>query len=239
MEQEIFQKLNELKAINLENAEFKQWLGNSNMWGWLYSQFKIQGQAISKPAVVDLLAGTIREDVPLSCYGFVQGFREMHKDMQSDIAMNTSPNTKQFKRWAGMLCPDANPRKTNPVVFEYGLIPCHFNSIDSELDAAFKKYTMSKLPGITSACILFLDVIKVYPFDEETIDMAMSVLLYCIESMGIPVPELSVGEEEFGKMISLYMDHEDYLPFTQMLQRCIYNRLDAVIMLAKQAKENE
>lgn len=239
MESEIFQKLDELKAMDPQNPEFKQWLKNSNLWGWLYSQFKVQGQAISKPAVVDLLAGNIREDVPLSCYGFVQGFKDMHKDMQSDIAMNTSPNPKQFRRWTQMLCPEAEQRKTNPVVFEYGLIPCHFNSIDSELDAAFKKYNTSKLSDITAACVLFLDIIRIYPFDDETVDMAMSALLYCLEGMGIPLPELSVGEDEFGRLISAYMDHGDHLPFTDMLQRCIYNRIDAVLMLAKQAREQE
>lgn len=239
MQQNINEKLRQLSELKPENSEFRQWLADSNLWSWLYSQFRIQGQNISKAAVVDLVNGTIREDVPLSCYGFVQGFKEMHTDMKSDLDMGITPNLKQFKRWAALACPDAKWRRNNPVVFEYALIPCHFNSIDDELEAAFRQYVTSRLPGTVAAAKLFLDIVKVFPIEEESVDMAMAVLLYCIESMGLPVPELSVTEEEFGKMISVYMDHEDYLPFADMLQRSLYNRLDAVVMIARQVKENE
>jgi len=239
MEQQIKSKIKELNSLSISGSEFKQWLSESSLWNWVYSDFRITGQSVSKAAVADLCKGIIREDVPLSNYGYVQSCKELYLDMQSDLSMGALPDLKLFMRWMDMITDGADFRKSNPVVFEYGLIPCHFNEIKTELTEAFKRCFNSSESPITSLGKLFLDIVKIYPYDENSVDAAMVVLLYCLMRLKLPFPELSVSEGEFGELMKAYMDKGDSTPFIDMLYRCIYNRLDAVVMIAKQAKENE
>ena len=151
-------KQKEFKENFPKNLEFKSWFSKSNLWGWIYSAFVVQGQVISKPAIVDLVEGTLRDTVPLSCYSFVSAFKSIYADMLEENMMQSSPSTKLYLRWASLLgCEEF--RKNNPVVYELGLIPCHFYSINQELDYAFKRYATSELNPLEAATILFLDLI--------------------------------------------------------------------------------
>jgi len=232
-------KFNEYKENIPQNHDFKFWLAKSNLWGWVYSIFTVQGQVISKPCIVDMIDGTLRGEVPISCYSFVSGYKEIVADMKEEAAMQSNPSLKLFKRWAQMLGADEH-RRSNPVVYEIGLIPCHFNSIDEELTLAFKKYSSSNLDPLEAATVLCLDIIKVYPYDEETIDMALITFMYCLTLLGYPIPELYIGEEEFNKLITPYMsDSKTYGDFYSMLLKSIYNRLDSVVIFEKQALGQE
>ena len=239
MEQQIRAKYNELKAIAPAGKEFRTWLSESNLWGWLYTDYIIQGQKVSRAAVADMCSGVIRGDVPLANYAFAERCKTLHSDMQADISMHSAPSLKLFKRWMNILFDDISYRKTNPVVYEYGLIPCHFHSIDEELDRVFREYIKSEADPVDALAMLFLNVLKVYPYEEESVDAAMAVMLYCFETMEIPVPEFSANEEEFGTLVKDYMDKGQSKPFRDMFKRSVYNRLDAVVNLAKQAKEND
>jgi hypothetical protein len=238
MEQEIKSKQEELANLKTDSRELRKWVEDSNLWSWVYTVFRINGQKLSKPAVVDMLKGSIREDVPLSCYSYVQRYKQMHSDMFGELSMQSTPTLKLFKRWTEILIGSCEFRKENPVVYEIGLIPCHFNEIEEQLNEAFKTFASSG-GGPVQAAKLFLQIVKTYPFEEDTIDMAGAVLMYCIEAASLPVPELSVNEEEFYRLLMPYMNNGDAVPFTDMLLRCLYNRLDTVILVSKQAIENE
>ena len=56
---------------------------------------------------------------------------------------------------------------------------------------------------------------------------------------GDPVPELSVGDIEYNKMLAKYADDLDRSEFVSMLSRSVYNRLDTVLNLARQAGEKD
>ena len=232
-------KFKEYKENIPQNHDFRFWFAKSNLWGWIYSCFIAQGQNISKPCVVDLLDGTLRDEAPLSCYSFVQAFKEISKDMQEEVSMQASPSSNLYKRWARMLgCEEY--RRTNPVVYEFGLIPCHFNAINEELDDAFKRYKLSKQDSLEAAVILFLDLIKIYPFEDESVDMAFIMLMYCLYVLGYPIPELGLKEGEFNSLVTLYMsESESYEEFYNQFLKSLYNRLDSVVLFEKQALEQE
>jgi len=217
-----------------QDQEFKACLLRSNLGGWLYSMFLVQDQKVLKDHIADLLDGKLIDDVPLSCYGFVASYKEIVADMQEEILMQTDPSLKLFKRWAGMMGL-SEYRQSNPVVYELGFIPCHFRTIDEELEIAFKKFGAEKENRLNASFILCLDIIKVYPYDEETIDMALLVLMYCLLLLGYPVPELYIGQEEFNKLITPYLsDGKDPTEFITMIERSLYNRLDALVMFEEQ-----
>ncbi|MCQ2552411.1 MAG: hypothetical protein MJ148_03570 [Clostridia bacterium] len=236
MLKQIEAKLNEVKTNLPDNAQFKEWLLNSNLWSWIYSCFLAQGQNVSKPCIVDMTEGKLRDEAPLSCYTFVLAVKDIYMDMQNDISMLSDPSLKLFKRWAKLFgCEDY--RQSNPVIFEYGFVPCHFRMIDEELDEAFRKYASSREDGIKASADLFLDIIKAFPYDEETVDMAFVVLMYCLLEHGYPLPELGLTERDFNAMISECMKEKDYSNFYSLLGRNIYNRLDAILLIEKQANE--
>jgi len=237
MEEKIKAKLNEIRQNFPSNVQFKQWLLTSNLWNWIYSSFKCQGQNVTKSMVVDLVDGKLIDDIPLNCYSFVQGLKDVYKDMQAEINMQSDINLKLFVRW-GELLGISTKRKSNPVVYEYGIIPCHFNSIDEELALAFKKYSLSSRT-IADAADLFLSVIRIYPYDEDSIDMAFVAISYVLMLCGYPLPELLISEGEFENMIKEYMNDNNCAAVYSLFERCVYNRLDTVLMLEKQAKEQE
>lgn len=239
MEQQINAKLNELKALAPENREYKTWLAESNLWGWLYTDYKIQGQKVSRAAVVDMFNGVIREDIPLANYDFAQRCKALYSDMQEDLSMRSAPNQKMLKRWMNILFGDIRFRKCNPVIFEFGLIPCHYQFIEEELDNVIKEYVQCGGDQIEAVAMLFLKILRIYPYEEESVGAAMVMALYCLEGLGLPIPEIPLSEEEFCELITAYMDKGQSQPFCDMFKRCVFNRLDAVLMLAKQAKENE
>ena len=83
-----------------------------------------------------------------------------------------------------------------------------------------------------------MELNRLYPYGEDTVLMSMTALLYCILRLGLPAPELSIGDIEYNKMAVKYFEDRDIEPFADMLKRSIFNRLDQVLGIIKQAAEN-
>lgn len=239
MRQLIEAKLKEYQEKFPNNSEFKTWYTKSNLWAWTHAAFKLKGQNVSKPYIVDLLEGTLREDVPLSSYSFVMAFKDIYMDMQEELSMQSNPSLKLYLRWAEMLGL-GEIRKSNPVVFDFGLIPCHFNSIKDELDGAFKRFYSAKVEPIEATCILFLDLIKIYPYIDASIDMAMITMMYCLLGLGYPIPQLNITYEDFKKLLAPYMcERPQHAEFYEMFQKSMLERLESIIALEDKVLEQE
>jgi len=244
----ILQKKAELAANLPKNAEFRVWTEQSDMWCWLYSLFRIMGRRVSKSSVVAMLAGELRDDVPLSLYAFVKNYKDVYYDMKSSLSMHDTLDLKMLNRWAGMLldkdcsAPERSLYRTNnPIVYEWELIPSHFREIREQLTGVLRTAAQIKDPEdpVDKAAYVHLEINRLYPYGEDTIIVSSAALLYQIMELGLPVPELSVGDIEYNKMIVKYVEDQDRSAFTDMLSRSIYNRLDAVLSIARQAGERD
>ena len=242
----ILQKKAELKAMMPDDPEFTSWLEQSDLWCWLYSLLRIMGKRVSKGSVVAILAGELRDDVPLSLYAFVKSCKDVYYDMKSSLQMQSALDVKLLNRWAGMLLdkdsvfPEATLyRSNNPIVYEWELIPAHFREIKERFAEIFKNAAQVKDPklSIEKAAYICLETNRLYPYGEDTVIASSAALLYQILEMGLPMPELPVGDVEYNKMIAKYVEDKDPSAFINMLERSIYNRLDAVISIARQAEE--
>ncbi len=250
MQQLIEQKVQELKENFPENPEFRSWLSKSDIWGWIHGAFRVEGRAIAREAAVDLVEGRIREEMPLSSYAFVQNYRDVYSDMKSCIHMQTSLTPELICRWAKMLqgLPEDTPdealfRKNRAIVYEWELIPVEEDKVRSGLKSLVKQYNRSMetrtIAPLERAAIFHLELLKLYPFGAETPTTALAVLMFCLLQQELPIPELTVDDRAYNSLVADFVDSGNAEPFARMLERSVYNRLETVVSLAKQAKENE
>ena len=244
----IRQKKAQLDAAMPSNPEFKSWIEQSDLWCWLYSMFRISGQRLSKSSVVAMVAGELRDDVPLSSYAFVKSYKDVYYDMKNYLAMGADLDIKMLDRWAGMILgkPCIDPastlyRQNNPIIYEWELIPAHFREIREKLSEILRTAAGIKDPKdpLAKASYVHLEIDRLYPYGEDTVFVSGAALMFLLLQLGLPVPELSVGDIEYNKMIAKYAEDLDRSEFVSMLSRSVYNRLEAVLSLARQAGEKD
>ena len=246
MYKKILEKKAEFVSLLPDDQEFFDWLDQSNLWCWIYSVFKITGQPVPKNTIVSMLSGEIREDVPLSLYAYAKDLRDVYADMKSFISMQADLDKKMLNRWAEMMfgrdseAPAGKPyRLKNPVVREWDLIPLYFRSIDEELDAPFKK--TSRLNDFTDPLAavswLHLEIDRMYPYGENTSSAAFLAVLYRLMQLGIPMPELEAEPDEYNKAVARYVSSSDISGIYDMLTEGIYERLDNICGMIRQARK--
>ena len=237
----IKEKKARLDACGPLSPDLRAWVEQSDIWCWLYSMFRISGRKMQKNNVVAMVAGELRDDIPLSAYAVAKGFKDVYSDMKACLQMKADLDLKMLDRWAGMLLgkPSDDPqnglyRQNNPIIYEWELIPVHFRQIKEELTALLRRAAQIKDPKdpMDKASFVHLEIDRIYPYGEDTAMVSGAALMYLIMQQGLPLPELSVGDIEYNKMIAKYAEDLDRGDFCGMLSRSVYNRLDAVCSLA-------
>lgn len=229
------EKLKAFKASYFENKEFKTWLKESNLWMAAFTCLRLQGIEMDKKELVSILDGKIIENVPLDLYGLLHSFKDLYKDMQACIGMQQSLDSKLINRFYKMIISGEGYRHTNPVVFKWGFVPPHFNSIEDEINDLCK--VVEKMPDpIDRALKIHLGLCSIYPYGEDTAIMATIAMYYQLMLFDIPLPSFTVDDEEYNRILSAYLSNgENY--FDDMFYRSAVNRLDSVIMYGTQSQE--
>ncbi|MBR0482219.1 MAG: Fic family protein [Firmicutes bacterium] len=238
-------KLKELKDNFPKNPEFRTWMQQSDQWSWIYSILRIRGEKVHKTAVAKMIQGSLDEEITLHSYAMADNFRNVYQDMVSYISMSTDLELKMVCRWTKMLLrldqdvPDSEIfRKNRNVVYEWDLIPESEENVPGKFKELIKEYKLSGIDRkdpLRRAVKLHLEINKLYPFGEETTLISMAVLMFSLLELGYPLPQLSFDDREYNKMMAEYVENGDTQYFKDVLEKSIYNRLDAVVNLAKQA----
>jgi hypothetical protein len=242
-------KLKQLKENFPENPEFRTWMQQSDMWSWIYSILRIRGEKVHKTAVVKMIQGDLSEEIPLHSYALADSFRTVYRDMASYISMSTELELRMICRWAKMLLredlslPDEDIfRKNCNVVYEWDLIPEPEDSVPGKLAELVKEYKLAgKDPKdpLKRAVRLHLEMNRLYPFGDETTVVSMAVLMFSLMELGYPLPQLTLDDREYNILMADYVEKGDIESFKDVLEKSVYNRLDAVVSLAGQAAESE
>jgi len=243
----INKKLTELKENFPQDPEFRTWMQQSDQWSWIYSILKIRGDKVHKTAVVKMIQGSISEEITLAEYTLADHFRKVYQDMVSYISMSTDLELRMVCRWAKMLldlelgvADDDVFRKNHSAVYEWDHIPEPEENVPSKFKSLIKEYINEgpdRKDPLKRAVKLHLEMNRLYPFGDETTLISMAVLMFSLLELGYPLPQLSVDDIEYNSMMTRYIEDGDIGPFKDMLERSIYNRLDAVVSLAHQANE--
>ncbi|MBQ9912378.1 MAG: Fic family protein [Firmicutes bacterium] len=243
----IREKLKELKENFPQNPEFRSWMQQSDQWSWVYSILRIRGEKVHKTAVVNMIQGSISEDLTLSAYILADHFRTVYQDMIGYIGMSTDLEQKMVLRWAKMILdldpsvPDSSVfRQNRNVIYEWDLIPEPEEKVPELFSQLLKEYKLAGFDEedpLKRAVKLHLEINRLYPFGEDTTFMSMIVLMFSLLELGYPLPQLSFDDREYNRMMADYIGNGDPEPFQDILERSIYNRLEAVVSLARQANE--
>ena len=243
----INKKLAELKSIFPQNPEFRSWMQQSDQWSWVYSILRIRGEKVHKTSVVNMIQGSLNEDLTLSAYVLADHFKTVYHDMIGYIGMSTELEPKMVFRWAKMILdldqsePDEAVFRTNrTVVYEWDLIPEPEESVEEKFKALMKEYKTSVLDKddpLRNAVWLHMEMNRLYPFGDNTTFISMVVLMFSLLELGYPLPQLSLDDREYNGIMAEYIENGNIDKFKDILEKSIYNRLDAVVSLAHQANE--
>lgn len=246
MYQKIAERLTELQNGMPENPQFAEWIEQSNMWSWVYSMFRISAVSISRSCVVDMLAGNVRENVSLRAHAFAQDCRRIYGEMRNFCDKKKPVDIGMIEHWAAVFANSGKDirsedlyRTNNPIIYEWGIIPEHFSSLQVDLEIMLKWYSLDTDPAnpIRDAVRLHLELNKMYPFGANTFFVSMALLMYSLMLLGIPLPELEADDVIYNHLMTDYISDGNEGPFLEMLEKSILNRLDSIIDLEKQAAE--
>jgi len=237
MYNDIEEKLNLFNKKKPMNIEFTSWFDESSLWGWIFTCLNLRGTPLEKGVVVSILRGEIIENVPLELYGFVHRYRDIYKDIKSNLEMKSSLNEKILKRYYCILLEqkEANYRQNNPVIYEWGYNPPHFLDINEQMELLFKRLATDwkNHDPLTRAAKTHLQILEIYPFGEASVTIASVALLYLIMESGLPVPHLFASEQEYNQQVSEYLNSGNDAAFREMLGRSIINRLDVLLQVCQ------
>ena len=148
----IKEKLKELKENFPQNPEFRSWMQQSDQWSWVYSILRIRGEKVHKTAVVNMIQGSISEDLTLSAYILADHFRTVYQDMIGYIGMSTDLEQKMVLRWAKMILdldpsvPDSSVfRQNRNVIYEWDLIPEPEEKVPELFSQLLKEYKKEQI----------------------------------------------------------------------------------------------
>ena len=241
MYKDIEEKLNVLNRKKPFRKEFSLWIDESSLWGWVFTCLQLRRTPIEKGEVVRILRGEIMEQIPLEIYHFVHRYNDVYKDIKSSLEMKNSLSIKLLNRYYCMLFErdHVTYRQNNPVVYEWKYNPPHFHDIADQLDLFFKSFALDrkKQDSLTSAAVMHLRILEIYPYGEDSITMAGVALLYLLMEMQLPIPHLFVSEQEYDMQVGTYLKSGDISLFREMLGRSILNRLNVLLQVSEAAED--
>lgn len=245
----IDKKAEELRSISPRNPEFKQWLDQSNLWYWLYFDMNLQGIKAGKRQIADVLAGQLLDDCPMEVYGYVHRFASIYRDMKSYLVMKSSLTPRMLDDWCAELFPRADEngdplpvkRTSTSAIYEWGHIPPHFHEISALMTELLSTHSREHYAGsyIDRILEIYMELLRIYPYGERSVTMAGIALVYGLLEEGLPVPGPVLTETEYNTAVAEYMEHQNAEPLRSVLERSIYNRIDAVCQAAIAAEEND
>ena len=241
MEELIRSKLEEFKRLRGSDIELNAWIRDSNLWYWIFSALRLNGTPLDRKTIVSVLSGELQENLPLDTYSFIHGYAAVYKDMVDCLEMQAHPDLKILGRWYCNIfnAEELEFRRNNPVVYQWDFVPPHFLDVKKLTEDLLRQAYKSRGEGyfLEKACMLHLDLLKIYPFGENSILMAGILMMYVLMAYGCPLPSLTANEQDYSNLIYKYIHDGDPAPFISMVERSVLNRLDAVIEICRQARE--
>ncbi len=238
MRDTIAEKLKEFRALKGSDPALKKWLRDSDLWYWLYTTLRLMGRPLSRQQIVKILEGGLDESVPMGMYRFIHGCASVYKDMEECLEMQSSPDVRLLKRWFRLsFGEEKSLRDNNPVVYQWNYVPPHFREVPLALSQLFRSAEQSEEDLIDRSLTLAAGFLALYPFGEDSIPMAGFLIMYEFIAAGVPIPSLTVGEQEFNGLMARLLETGDMTPMTEMFERSLLNRLEAVLQVLRQAAE--
>ena len=210
---------------------------------WIFSCLRLSGSALTRESVQKILRGELVTDVALSdhlkLHNYVDAMKRLTgmKEMRYDLLCRSGI----WALYQSVFDVEPQYRRRDPVLPQWDYLPPHFMELEEEMTALYKDVARwedgaelsdgRRSNHLLQACMLHMRLLEVYPFGEETEDLARYALLYEMLCAGLPVTVIPMSEQEYNMCIMKFLRSGDILPFYQVMERAVYNKLEVMLQI--------
>ena len=243
MYSEIQRKLALAESRKPYEEQLTHFLKETDQIDWIFSCLRLRGSALTRESVQKILRGELVTDVALTdhmkLHQYVdamkrlEGMREMQYDLLSSSGIR--------KLYQAVYDEEPQYRRRDPVIHQWDYLPPHFTELDEQMNLLYSQVDAwkdgaelsdgSRSNPLLQACYLHMRLLEVYPFGEETEDLARFALLYEMTCSGFPVTVISMSEQEYNICIMDFFRTGDIRPFYKVMERAVYNKLEVILQI--------
>jgi len=249
MYSEIQRKLTLVQSRKPYEDRLTRFLKETDQTDWIFSCLRLSGSALTRESVQKILKGELVTDVALAdhlkLHNYVDamkrldGMREMQYDLLSHSGMK--------KLYQAVYDEEPQYRRRDPVLHQWDHLPPHFTELEEQMSLLYSQVDDwkdgaelsdgSRSNPLLQACCLHMRLLEVYPFGEETEDLARFALLYEMTRAGFPVTVISMSEQEYNICIMDYLKTGDIRPFYRAMERAVYNKLEVILQITAEDEQ--
>lgn len=210
-----------------------------NRADWIYTNLKLEGSALQKTDIENVLRGEFLIHVALGDHAAINALSETLKELFALARMQISLDEKTLFRIWSCLFPNETQevRRSNPILRALAYNPPHFKEIEEQLALLFQWLpSINEEPDpIAIAATLHHKIVEIYPFEVGSEAVARAAAQYVLICAGFPPIAWNFSETEYYEAIRLYLKKEEIGPMYEMLLRGIYNKLEVLVRLTEEA----
>ncbi|MBQ6949346.1 MAG: hypothetical protein IJN41_06630 [Firmicutes bacterium] len=220
-----------------------QFLKETDQVDWIFSCLRLGGSVLTKESVRKILQGELVTDVALAdhlkLHRYVEAMKRLEgmKEMQYDLLSSSGMK----KLYEALYDEEPHYRRRDPVLPQWDHLPPHFTELEEQMSLLYSEVDEwkegaelsdgSRSNPLLQACYLHMRLLEVYPFGEETEDLARFALLYEMNCAGYPVTVISMSEQEYNICVMNFLRTGDIRPFYRVMERAVYNKLEVILQI--------
>ena len=227
----------------------EQFLKETDQVDWIFSCLRLEGSALTRESVRKILQGELVTDVALSdhlkLHNYVEAMKRLTgmREMQYDL-LSASGMTKLYQAVYDI---EPQYRRRDPVIHQWDHLPPHFTELEEQMSLLYSQVDDwkegaelsdgSRSNPLLQACYLHMRLLEVYPYGEETEDLARFALLYEMLCAGFPVTVISMSEQEYNICVMDFLRTGDIRPFYKAMERAVYNKLEVILQITAEEEQ--
>ena len=129
-------------------------------------------------------------------------------------------------------------RKNIPILSHIDWVPIHPQEIEEELAKMLKSYyrLRREMDPIMRGCFIHNELIRIYPFEENTEAVARAMLNFELIAGGLPPIPFTMNQADYVQIIRQHIKEQEIKPFYRMVVQIVKDRLEQLIELGKNSE---
>lgn len=202
---------------------------------WIWCCLHLDGSAVTKEQIDQIIEGELVRDISLGEYGLIDRYWSLFREIDTQLDLKNELSEKVLLRFYDLLFPDnGGYRRGNPILRQWNYNPPHFKDVPEGMRDIFHWYACAEYPGnpLMKAAALHQKLMVLYPFGEDTGTMALLALLYHLMFHGLYPFVLNLSESEYNDTICFYLKNQEVEPLYRAVARGVYNRLEVLLQMS-------
>ncbi|MBO4992341.1 MAG: Fic family protein [Firmicutes bacterium] len=248
---EIRRKLTLLESGKPWGDQLCDFLRQTDQTDWIFSCLRLSGSALSRESVQKILRGELVTDVALSdhlkLHSYVEAMKGLEdmREMHYDILCRSGIHAL----YQAVYREDPQYRRRDPVLPQWDYLTPHFTELEEKMTALYQEAERWKDGAplsdghrsnpLLQACVVHMGLMEIYPFGEQTEELARFAMLYIMLCAGLPVTVIAMSEQEYNVCIMNYLRSGDILPFYRVMERSVYNKVEVLLQITAELAGNQ